>query len=112
MENNQNKKAELREIKLCIVATRVLLFFYKVSTIQITGLLLATFWSMAGYYMSGNFNAAPFVFIATFLIVKYWWIPDLKIEESRKEMEEILIECINEKKELRATMKSNLNETI
>ncbi len=100
MKTHKELKKELRELKLCIIGTHVLLFLYKESTVQICSFLLASFWSAIGYYLSGNLKAAPFVFIASFIHVKYFWIPGLKIKESIREVEEVFMECINENNEI------------
>ena len=90
-------KKDLRELKLVILCTKVLLILYKKSSIQIFGLLIALLWTYVSYWWKGTLAPGVFIVSGMFLFVKYAWLPaltesndvnEIKIELNKLQQEE------------------------
>lgn len=105
METKKKLKKELRELNFFIVLSRVLLFLYKKSTIQILGLVIAAFWSWASFIWAGTLIAAPFVVAGMFVFVRFGWVPALTKGNDVKEMEIDLSKYQKERDEILLQLK-------
>jgi hypothetical protein len=105
METKKKLKKELRELNFFIILSRVLLFLYKKSTIQILGLLIAAFWSWASYKWTGNLIAAPFVVAGMFVFVRFGWVPAMTKGKDVKEMETDISKYQKERDEILIQLK-------
>lgn len=104
MKKQKHLNKALRELKLCIFLSRVLLFLYKGSNIQLLGLFIAGFWSWVSCKITDTVIAAPLLFAGMYLFVKYLWVPSftkedveelqMDLNKFQKEREEIRIQLI------------------
>ena len=107
MKRSQHLNKELRELNLCIFLSRVLLFLYKGSTIQFLGLMIATFWSWVSYKITDTVIAAPFLFVAMYIFVRFYWIPTFTASNDVEEMEIDLIKYRKQRDEIRIQLIQN-----
>lgn len=106
MKRSQHLNKELRELNLCIFLSRVLLFLYKESTIQVLGLMIAALWSLVSYKITDTIIAAPLLFASMYLFVKYLWVPSFTIEDI-KELQIDLNHFQKEREEIRIQLSQN-----
>lgn len=86
-------------LKTQLIIAKLLMFLYSERGIQILGFIVATFWSLISYLNDGNLYAAPVLYIALLLYVKFLWIPNTVKE--RKEMPHLI-------EEIKAEMKAEI----
>lgn len=107
MKKSQHLNKELRELNLCIFLSRLLLFLYKESTIQVLGLFIAGFWSWVSYKITGTVVATPLVVAGMFVFVRFLWVPALTEGNDVKELEIDLNIYQKERDDIRIQLSQN-----
>jgi hypothetical protein len=107
MKKSQHLNKELRELNLCIFLSQILLFLFKGSTIQVLGLMIAALWSLVSYKITDTVIAAPFLFVAMYIFVRFYWIPTFTASNDVEEMEIDLIKYRKQRDEIRIQLSQN-----